>query len=92
MFFLIFCSEIDIEAEENNLSLNKKYLTPLDFAQLVRDDPEMRDEFCYLRKRSDPYDWEIVQFDKIESKKGVGKYSKKKKITLKEVSLSSSYS
>lgn len=38
----------------------KSYLTPLDFAQLVRDDPEMRDEFCYLKKRDDPYDWEIV--------------------------------
>jgi dynein heavy chain len=33
----------------------------------VRDDPEMRDEFCYLKKRDDPYDWEIVQFEKIES-------------------------
>jgi len=44
---------------------SKNYLSPLDFIQLVRDDPEMSDEFCYLRKRDDPYDWEIIQFDKI---------------------------
>ena len=74
------------ETEEDEEEKPKNYLTPLDFAQLVRDDPEMRDEFCYLKKRDNPYDWEIVQFDKIENKeKGIGAKKKKDKITLKEV-------
>ena len=61
---------------------SKGYLTPLDFIQLVQDDPEMSDEFCYLRKRDNPYDWEIVQFDKIER---ADKKQSKTKIKLKEV-------
>jgi dynein heavy chain len=32
----------------------------------VRTDPEMRDEFCYMLKRGDAYDWEIVDFAQKE--------------------------
>jgi dynein heavy chain len=28
----------------------KDYLTPMDFIHLIRTDPEMADEFCYLNK------------------------------------------
>jgi hypothetical protein len=51
------------------------YLTPLDFIELVRTDPEMRDEFCYMLKRGDAYDWEIVDFSQKE--KAMHKSSKK---------------
>lgn len=51
------------------------YLTPLDFIELVRTDPEMRDEFCYMLKRGDAYDWEIVDFSQKE--KAMVKTSKK---------------
>lgn len=47
--------------------VNKQnYLTPLDFIQLVRTDPEMKDEFCYMVKRDNPYDWEIVDYTQKE--------------------------
>lgn len=39
------------------------YLTPIDFIHLIRTDPEMTDEFCYLNKRSHPYDFQIVDFN-----------------------------
>ena len=42
---------------------NEYYLTPVDFIHLIRTDPEMADEFCYLNKRSHPYDFQIVEFD-----------------------------
>lgn len=41
----------------------KDYLTPIDFIHLIRTDPEMIDEFCYLNKQSHPYDFKIVEFD-----------------------------
>lgn len=36
----------------------------MDFIHLIRTDPEMADEFCYLNKCSNPYDFKIVEFDK----------------------------
>jgi hypothetical protein len=45
-----------------------EYLTPFDFITLLRSDPDMADEFCYLNKRDDPYDWMIVDFDKRNPK------------------------
>jgi len=39
------------------------YLTPIDFIHLIRTDPEMTDEFCYLNKRLHPYDFQIVDFN-----------------------------
>jgi len=34
--------------ENNNILFREQnYLTPLDFIQLIRTDPEMNDEFCY---------------------------------------------
>lgn len=35
----------------------------MDFIHLIRTDPEMADEFCYLNKNSNPYDFKIVEFD-----------------------------
>jgi len=53
--------------ENNNILFREQnYLTPLDFIQLIRTDPEMNDEFCYLIKRDDPYDWQIVEFSQIQ--------------------------
>lgn len=46
----------------------EEYLTPFDFITLLRSDPDMADEFCYLNKRDDPYDWQIVDFDKRNPK------------------------
>ena len=34
----------------------------MDFIHLIRTDPEMADEFCYLNKCSNPYDFKIVEF------------------------------
>lgn len=50
----------------------------MDFIELVRTDPEMRDEFCYMLKRGDAYDWEIVDFAEKENemKKSPKKFSK----------------
>ena len=51
---------------------NKKqpedHLTPFDFIALLRSDADMADEFCYLNKLDDPYDWIIVDFDKKNPK------------------------
>lgn len=44
-------------------SNNKDYLTPMDFIHLIRTDPEMIDEFCYLNKCEQPYDFKIVEFE-----------------------------
>ena len=37
-------------------------LTCWDFISLIRTDPEMQDEFCYLNKRNHSYDFIIVDF------------------------------
>ena len=41
----------------------------------------MSEEFCYMNRRSNPYDWQIVEFDKrnpgeymVISKRGLTKY------------------
>ena len=41
----------------------------------------MSEEFCYMNRRSSPYDWQIVEFDKkdpneymVISKRGLTKY------------------
>ncbi|CAD8076520.1 unnamed protein product [Paramecium sonneborni] len=41
----------------------QSYLSPLDFIYLIRTDPEMADQFCYLNKRDHAYDYEIVEFE-----------------------------
>lgn len=38
-------------------------LTPYDFIKLVTEDPDISDEFCYLRKLSHPYDLRIVDYE-----------------------------
>lgn len=35
---------------------------------LIKYDKELQSEFCYLNKRSNPYDWEIVEFDRCNKK------------------------
>lgn len=35
----------------------------MDFIYLIRTDPEMADQFCYLNKRDNAYDYEIVEFE-----------------------------
>lgn len=35
----------------------------MDFIYLIRTDPEMADEFCYLNKRDHAYDYQIVEFE-----------------------------
>lgn len=43
--------------------MEREYLTPLDFIYLIRTDPDMADEFCYLNKRDHAYDFKIVEFE-----------------------------
>ena len=50
--------------EENE----EEFLTPFDFITLLRNDPEMVDEFCYLNKRFEAYNWRIVKFDERNSR------------------------
>lgn len=38
-------------------------LSPYDFIKLVSEDPSISDEFCYLKKMSNPYDLKIVDYD-----------------------------
>lgn len=49
--------------KQNDPQKQTDYLTPMDFIHLIRTDPEMADEFCYLNKNSNPYDFKIVEFD-----------------------------
>ncbi len=35
----------------------------MDFIHLIRTDPEMVDEFCYLNKCGNPYEFKIIEFD-----------------------------
>lgn len=43
-------------------------LTPDDFISLVQNDPEMQQEFCYLNRGRNSYDWKIVEYkDKNET-------------------------
>ena len=44
-----------------------EYLSPHDFIHLIRTDPEMAEEFCYLNKNNHPYDFRIVEFDDRKS-------------------------
>lgn len=39
------------------------YLKPRDFLNLIQNEKELSNEYCYLNKRSNPYDWEIVDFN-----------------------------
>lgn len=39
------------------------YLKPKDFLNLIQNEKELENEYCYLNKRSHPYDWEIVNFN-----------------------------
>ena len=40
-----------------------EHLSPFDFIALLRTDPDMADEFCYLNKSDNSYDWVIVDFE-----------------------------
>ena len=64
-------SIVDVRRSYNDN--NDDYLTPLDFIQIIRTDPDMRDEFCYMLKKSNPYDWQIVDFSQKEKAFGLGK-------------------
>ena len=51
--------------------------------QIILETPEMQDEFCYLNRRNNPYDFKIVEFnerDPIEymtiSSRGITHYIK----------------
>lgn len=47
---------------------NEFVLTPDDFISLVQNDPEMQQEFCYLNRGDNSYDWNIVEYkDKNEN-------------------------
>ena len=39
-------------------------LTPYDFIKLISEDPDISDEFCYLKKATHPYDLRIVDYEK----------------------------
>ena len=46
-----------ITGSNRNAEESAEYLTPIDFIHLIRTDPEMADEFCYLNKRTNHYDF-----------------------------------
>ncbi|EGR31243.1 hypothetical protein IMG5_115030 [Ichthyophthirius multifiliis] len=47
----------------NSNNIVQDYITPMDFIHLIRTDPEIADEFCYLNRQSNPYDFKIVDFN-----------------------------
>lgn len=47
-----------------NQTQQEEYINPQDFINLIKCEPDMVDEFCYLNRKSHPYDWEIVPFHK----------------------------
>jgi len=49
--------------EKTTEESGKDYLTPMDFINLIKVDSEMANEFCYLNKVSNPYDYRIVEFN-----------------------------
>jgi len=53
---------------EKALLNQDEYLSPFDFIALLRTDPDMADEFCYLNKRENSYDWMIVDFENRNTK------------------------
>lgn len=58
--------ESNPKQEKKNSKLQKiknEDLTPFDFINMIRTDPEMQDEFCYLNKRNHAYDFKIVEFN-----------------------------
>ena len=40
-----------------------KQLTPFDFIQIIKRDPELCEDFWYCNRRSNAYDFEFVKFD-----------------------------
>ena len=56
------------KGSKKNKKQNEDHLTPFDFIALLRSDADMADEFCYLNKLDDPYNWIIVDFDKKNGK------------------------
>lgn len=51
--------------QSRNSSFYKKpVLRAKDFLNLIKTDGELEDEFCFLNRRTHPYDWEIVDYDK----------------------------
>ena len=54
---------LDTENTYRQAAKKKEEITPLDFIKMLRDDPDMQDEFCYLNKRSNAYDFYIVDFN-----------------------------
>lgn len=42
----------------------KEDLLPEDFIQMLEEDKNIKNEFCYLKKMDHPYDLKIIEFDK----------------------------
>ena len=49
--------------DKKDSKMKEQKITPFDFIQLVRSDPEMADEFCYLQRCGEPYDYMVKEFD-----------------------------
>jgi dynein heavy chain len=50
------------ENEAIQASLQGKTQTPYDFIQVIKNDPELRDDFWYCNRKGDAYDFEFVSF------------------------------
>jgi len=48
--------------------LKNENLTCFDFINMIKTDPEMIDEFCYLNKRNHAYDFVLVDFKERRKK------------------------
>lgn len=56
-----------IKSYDNHMGISEKdddVLTPYDFIKLLNEDPDISDEFCYLKKMTHPYDLRIVDYEK----------------------------
>ena len=48
---------------KNSISNLSNNLTPFDFIYLLKNDPDMNEEFCYLNKVSGSYNFKVVDFE-----------------------------
>jgi len=43
-------------------NVQKESLKPKNFLNLLKSDKEFEDEFCFLNRKTHPYDWQIVTY------------------------------
>lgn len=54
----------DIFSRKEPVSKDGKVPTPFEFIQVIKNDPDLADDFWYCNRKGDAYDFELVSFDK----------------------------